>query len=59
MAWKNIDQRRAEVARLLSYGLTLDKRLRLALCEKFRCSESAIRSDIKLLAKIAVVEVQL
>jgi hypothetical protein len=51
MAHENIDARRAEVARLCSYGASFTPVVIQALTEKFGCSPSAIRADIKLIAQ--------
>ena len=41
----------AEVARLVSYGVTFSPLVMQALTEKFGCSPSAIRADLKLIAQ--------
>jgi hypothetical protein len=51
MAHPNCDERRAEVERLASYDVSFTPVVIQGLTEKFGCSPSAIRADLKLIAE--------
>jgi hypothetical protein len=53
MAHPNIEERRAAVAQVLSYGIPLSREVRLALAEHFGCSETAITTDIRAAAALS------
>jgi len=49
MAWKNIDQRREMVGRVLTAGIQIGPREAKVLGVVFNCSVSAIQADAKVL----------
>ena len=49
MAWKNIDQRREMVGRVLTAGIQIGPREAKVLGVVFNCSQSAIAADVKAL----------
>jgi hypothetical protein len=49
MAWKNIDERRETVSKVLSAGIEIKGREAKALSVVFGCSQSAIQADVKVI----------
>lgn len=50
MAHPNLERRRAAIAELLAQGVSIDPAAARRLARKFRCSETAIRCDLRAVA---------
>ena len=51
-----MEERRAAVAQVLSYGIPFNREVRVAMAQHFGCSESQIRLDVRVAGAVTAAD---